>query len=641
MPGDFGRVGRHVTAHGVRMSIQSIRAFDQRVIAGAVARRDRAPVEGQHALAMALLRDGVITAHDMVQALAQVKAGGGRLIDALLVGNPRRADKIYAAMGALLGLGVADLRQRPDPRLIDRLGPAFCMAHHILPWRDSGGTTIIAAAHPQVFQQYYAKLITVFGPVTHALAPQAQIETAILDARGPQLARNAETFLPLKDSCRDFRKATRRGLTILSVLAVMALAVLPLTLSVLLIWVAFTLALTTVMKLCAVLTTPRAVVLDDKVVIARLPVVSVMVALYKESDIAARLVRRLGRLDYPRDKLDVVLVVEEDDHMTRDALRDADLPSWMRIAVTPRGKVKTKPRALNFGLTQCRGSIIGVYDAEDMPEPDQIRKVVDRFHHRGPEVACLQGILDFYNPKRNWLSRCFTIEYASWFRVILPGLERMGLPLPLGGTTLFFRRDALEKLGGWDAHNVTEDADLGMRLVRQGYRTELIQTTTYEEANCVPLPWVKQRSRWVKGYMMTYITHMRHPRLVWQQMGTRGFLGFQVLFLGSLTQTMLAPLMWSMLALHMGFGHPVSAWLSHSTITALSILFVFAELLNITTGMIGLHRSGQKISRAWVPTLIFYFPLQAFAGYKAFWELLHAPFYWDKTTHGALSTHKA
>jgi len=630
------------------MSIQSLQEFARRDLALPVAVPGsaripvaRIPVDGDHAMAMALLRDGVISAHDMVQALAQVNAGGGRLMTALLAGHPRQ-DQLYAAIAGMSGLGLADLRrQPPDPRLIDRLGASFCAAHHILPWRDSGGTTVIATPQAEVFQQHYARLTATFGPVTHALAPQDRIDTALLDTRGPQLAHQAETFLPLKDSCREFQRASRGRLMLLSALGLAAVAVLPLTLAVLLIWAAFTLALTAVMKLGAVLSRPRVETDDAKVVIARLPVVSIMVGLYKESDIAARLVRRLGRLDYPRDKLDVLLVVEEDDHLTRNALRHADLPAWMRIAVTPRGKVKTKPRALNFGLTQCRGSIVGVYDAEDMPEPDQIRKVVERFHHRGPEVACLQGILDFYNPTRNWLARCFTIEYASWFRVILPGLERMGLPLPLGGTTLFFRRDALEKLGGWDAHNVTEDADLGMRLVRQGYRTELLQTTTYEEANCVALPWVKQRSRWVKGYMMTYITHMRQPRLVWRQMGTRGFLGFQVLFLGSLTQTLLAPLMWSILALHLGLGHPVTVWLDHSTVTALSMLFVFAEFLNMATGMIGLHRSGHKMSWAWVPTLTLYFPLQALAGYKAFWELLHAPFYWDKTTHGALSTHKA
>jgi cellulose synthase/poly-beta-1,6-N-acetylglucosamine synthase-like glycosyltransferase len=625
------------------MSIQSRRDFERREVAPA-ARPQRALTQGEsdRGMAMALLRDGAISGHDMVQALAQVQTGG-RLLDALLAAGGLRQEHLYKSVAGLLGLGVADLRHLPpDPRLVDRLGANFCMANHILPWRDGGGTVIIATASTEAFQQHFIKLMAVFGPVTHVLAPAPRIESALLALRGPHMARGAESLLPLKDSCREFRPASRVTWAVLAGLTLICLAALPLALTVLLLWAAFTLVLTAVMKLGAVLATLRdPIVPQNKVIVARLPVVSVMVGLYKESDIAARLVRRLGRLDYPRDKLDVLLVCEEDDHLTRNALRAAELPHWMRVVVAPRGKVKTKPRALNYGLTQCRGSIVGVYDAEDAPEPDQIRKVVERFHQRGPEVACLQGVLDFYNPRRNWLSRCFTIEYAAWFRVILPGLQRMGLPLPLGGTTLFFRREVLEKLGGWDAHNVTEDADLGMRLVRQGYRTELIQTTTFEEANCVALPWVKQRSRWVKGYMMTYITHMRSPLLMWRQMGTRAFLGFQVLFLGSLTQTLLAPLLWSMLTLQFGLGHPVTAWLDHGTITALSILFILAEVLNTATGIIGLKRSGQRISWMWVPTLTLYFPLQALAGYKAFWELLRVPFYWDKTSHGALSAQKA
>ena len=628
------------------MSIQSLRGFAHRdpAFRQGLPATQRTPslAEADQALVLALLRDQVISAHDMVQALAQVTAGGGRLLDALAAGAGSRLDAVYVALGALSGIGVADLRhQPPDPRLIDRLGANFCMAHHVVPWRDGGGTTVIATAHAETFQLHFAHLIAVFGPVTQVLAPADRIAAAVLALRGPQMARGAESFLPLQDSCRDFRRASGKTWALLAAMAALCLAVLPLAATVLLLWSAFTLTLTAVMKLGAVLSTLREVEEDDSnVVVARLPVVSVMVGLYKESDIAARLVLRLGHLDYPRDRLDILLVCEEDDLLTRNALRAADLPAWMRVVVTPRGKVKTKPRALNYGLTQCRGSIVGVYDAEDAPEPDQIRKVVARFHRRGPEVACLQGILDFYNPRRNWLSRCFTIEYATWFRVILPGLEKMGLPLPLGGTTLFFRREALEKLGGWDAHNVTEDADLGMRLVRQGYRTELIRTTTFEEANCVALPWIKQRSRWVKGYMMTYITHMRRPLLMWRQMGTRGFVGFQVLFLGSLTQTLLAPLMWSLLSLKFGFGHPVTVWLTPPVVTAVSVLFIGAEVLNCVTGIIGLHRSGQRISWLWVPTLTLYFPLQALAGYKAFWELLRAPFYWDKTTHGALSARK-
>jgi glycosyltransferase XagB len=205
----------------------------------------------------------------------------------------------------------------------------------------------------------------------------------------------------------------------------------------------------------------------------------------------------------------------------------------------------------------------------------------------------------------------------------------------------FFRRNVLERLGGWDAHNVTEDADLGMRLVRHGYRTELIETTTYEEANCEALPWVKQRSRWVKGYMMTYLAHMRAPRTLWRQLGPRAFLGFQILFLGSLSQSLLAPLMWSMLSLQLGFGHPVAQVLNHGAIGYIAILFATAEVVNIFVGVIGLRRSGQPLSSAWVPTLMLYFPMLALAAYKALWELATCPFYWDKTSHGAFSTPKA
>ncbi len=598
------------------------------------------PVDTDQALAMELLKDGVVAPHGILQALSDIKEGG-RLTDALLTRRLVRPERLYKALAELTHLGLADLDAvPPDPRLIDRLGAQFCLAHHILPWRDGGGIVVIATPHADTLQHHYAKLITTFGPFAQVLAPAERIEAKLRAARGPELARAAETLLAREESCRDFGTASRTTFLMLGLLAVAAVAMLSLTMSVLLIWSALTLTLTSGLKLAAIWHTLRAppVEPENPAVIARLPVVSVMVALYRESDIAARLVRRLEQLDYPRDLLDIILIVEEDDRMTRDALRRAALPTWIRVAVAPRGRVKTKPRALNFGLGLCRGSIVGVYDAEDAPEADQIRKVVERFHQRGSEVACLQGRLDFYNPRRNWLARCFTIEYAGWFRVVLPGLQRLGLPLPLGGTTLFFRRDVLETLGGWDAHNVTEDADLGMRLARHGFRTEVIETTTYEEANCAALPWVKQRSRWVKGYMMTYLTHMRTPRLLWRQLGPRAFLGFQILFLGTLSQSLLAPLMWSMFALQLGFGHPAAAVLSHGVIIAIAILFTCAEVVNIFMGVIGLRRSGQDLSSAWVPTLILYFPLQALAAYKAFWELLRCPFYWDKTSHGAFST---
>jgi len=306
----------------------------------------------------------------------------------------------------------------------------------------------------------------------------------------------------------------------------------------------------------------------------------------------------------------------------------------MRVVVAPFGPLKTKPRALNFALDACRGQIIGVYDAEDAPAPDQIRQMVTRFYQRGAEVACLQGVLDFYNPNTNWLSRCFTLEYAAWFRIVLPGLARLGFAVPLGGTTLFFRRAALEALGGWDAHNVTEDADLGMRLARHGYRTELIDSVTEEEANCRVLPWIRQRSRWLKGYMVTYAVHMRDPALLWRQLGAWKFMGFQVFFLTTLSQFLLAPVLWSFSLLALGLPHPVADALPPPLRLALMGLFLVTEAVLLVVTLIALRLTPARINPLWALMLHLYFPLAALASYKAAWELISRPFYWDKTRHG-------
>jgi cellulose synthase/poly-beta-1,6-N-acetylglucosamine synthase-like glycosyltransferase len=361
------------------------------------------------------------------------------------------------------------------------------------------------------------------------------------------------------------------------------------------------------------------------------------VALYRESNIAARLVQRLGRIDYPRDRLEIILVLEEDDHLTRAALLQTRLPPWMRLLTVPGGTLKTKPRALNYALPFCQGSIIGVYDAEDAPDPDQIRAVVRRFADCGPEVACLQGVLDFYNPARNWLSRAFTVEYAVWFRVVLPGLSRLGLPVPLGGTTLFFRRSALEAVGGWDAHNVTEDADLGIRLVRHGYRTDIIASVTREEANCRAWPWVRQRSRWIKGYMMTWRVHMRRPRLLWQTLGAKGFIAFNVLFLGSIAQAALFPALLLLWAVSLGFSHPLLHLLPPGGTLVLFGLGLLSEAVRLALAVTGLRARGRKLPLAWVVLPHLVQPLACLAAGKALWEMIRRPFYWDKTQHGLCS----
>lgn len=597
-----------------------------------------APPPSDQALLKALLRDGVIAPHHLPAALTLQPDRRSRLPDLMLSRRLVEERPLYDALARYWQLGHADLSLTfADPRLINRFGALNCLKEGLLPWRSVGGQTVVVASHPDIVQRNRSRLAEVFGPLIFSVAPARQIEAALLAASGPGLARRAETRVALEESCRRFPRLTSARAALVLLLTLALITALSSTIrTALTIWAVVTLVLAMGLKFAALIASLRpdpANTLPPPV-IARLPTVSIIVALYRESEIAGRLIRRLGRLDYPKELLDIVLVVEEDDAMTRAALARADLPGWMRVVTAPEGRVKTKPRALNFALDHCRGSIVGVYDAEDAPEPDQIRKVVERFHCRGAEVACLQGALDFYNPETNWLSRCFTIEYASWFRVMLPGLQRLGLPIPLGGTTLFFRRTALEKLGGWDAWNVTEDADLGLRLVRHGLRTEIIGTTTFEEANCRTIPWVKQRSRWIKGYMMTYLTHMRRPLLLWRQIGAWRFLGFQILFLGSLSQALLGPVLWSYWALALVPGHPAAGALSGELMPWVMGLFLAAELCNITLGLFGLKRSGHKLNAVWVVSMNLYFPLQAFAAYKALWELLHRPFYWDKTSHG-------
>lgn len=537
-----------------------------------------------------------------------------------------------------LPLPADPLADPPDPHLLARLGPAFALRNGLLPWRRRNGDILVLTATPQDFARNQSFLTSLFGPTVRPLpCPRPLIEAALLAHAGPALAAAAAHRAPALASARSFDRMT---VTLACTLAGTGLAALaafaPATLFLLLTALAvLSLAATTALKCAAALAAafapdPDSPAPDD----AALPTISILVALYGEADIAPRLIRRLSALDYPRDRLDVLLLVEEDDATTRAALARTALPPWMRVIAVPAGRIRTKPRALNFGLDFARGTIIGVYDAEDAPDPDQLRHVAAAFAAAPPDVACLQGMLDFYNPRTNWIARCFTIEYAVWYRLILPGLDRLGLPVPLGGTTLFIRRTVLAQVGAWDAHNVTEDADLGLRLARRGWKTRLIPTVTWEEANCRPVAWIRQRSRWTKGYLMTWLVHMRHPLALWRDLGTPGFLAMQALFLGALLQVMLAPLQLSFLLYPPGPGHPFLDGLPPATVATLATFFLFAQLASLTLGAVALRIAGHPPQWRWLPLTIPYFLLATLAGLKALAEALSRPFHWDKTRHG-------
>ncbi len=601
------------------------------------------PAQGPSArrpLGRILVESGAVTPENLDRALALRSREASRLGDILLAHGWVREADLTAALSRQYGVMPVDLRNfPPDARLIEEMGVTACLRSAAVPVRRLGGATVIATARPDAFAGLTRQLPASFGKPVMALCSETALHAAILATRNDRLAARAETRVPEGESARYWygtqpRRNLLAGLLILGATgAFVPVAVL----TILTVCALLSLVATSALKAAAAWTALRHGRREpppDPPAIARMPVVSVLVPLFREQDIAPRLVQRLQRLTYPRELLDICLVTEADDATTRKMLARADLPNWIRVITVPAGSLKTKPRALNFALDFCRGSIVGVWDAEDAPAPDQLDRIVRRFHERSPRVACLQGVLDFYNSRSNWFARAFTIEYATWFRLVLPGLDRLGLVVPLGGTTVFFRRDALERLGAWDAHNVTEDADLGLRLARHGYRTELIDTVTLEEANCRLWPWIRQRSRWLKGYAMTWSTHMRAPGTLLRQLGWWRFAGVQMLFLGTLAQFLLVPLMWSFWLIVLGLDHPLAGALPGWAMHMAGLLFVAAELLNIILGMIGSAQAGKRWLWGWVPTLHVYYPLAALAVYKALFEMVARPFYWDKTCHG-------
>ncbi|MEJ6401518.1 glycosyltransferase family 2 protein [Yoonia sp. 2307UL14-13] len=529
--------------------------------------------------------------------------------------------------------------QPPDIALIRRFGAQHCLRTGLMPWRQIGGTTIILTTRPEKFVNFEPELQACFGRHRMALTTEEQLIRTINALCGPTLVDKAEARTAPTESCRSWnhRRAAFVGAIVVALSAVTMWQAPAALFGALALWTILILACDTALKATIIwMSLRKPPPQQHDVTPVRLPVITMLVPLYNETAIADHLLTRLKALDYPRELLDVIIVLESDDVTTRTTLGRTILPTWMRPVVVPKGTIKTKPRAMNYALDFARGSIIGIWDAEDAPAPDQLHKVAHHFANAGPQTACLQGTLDYYNSRVNWLTRCFSLEYATWFRVVLPGLQRLGLVIPLGGTTLFFRRDVLEKLGGWDAHNVTEDADLGVRLARHGYRTALIDTTTEEEANGRTWPWIKQRSRWLKGYAITYGVHMRNPYKLWRDLGAWRFWGLQLLLLGTLSQFLLAPLLWSFWIIPFGVQHPLGNMVPKGIFWAIVGLFVVSELVRFACAAIGARKAGKSWLIPWALSLQFYFPLAAIAAYKGIYELAARPFYWDKTAHGVL-----
>ncbi len=383
--------------------------------------------------------------------------------------------------------------------------------------------------------------------------------------------------------------------------------------------------------------------IDEKIIVAldqlgvEWPTYTILCPLYKESAIVPQFVEAIKALDYPKDKLQALFLTEEGDNETRVALLyEMQLPPGFTVLTVPKGAPQTKPRACNFGLLQARGQFVVIFDAEDKPEPYQLKKAILSFANYGAEVACVQAKLNYYNSKQNLLTRWFTAEYSTWFDIMLPGLQRIGFSLPLGGTSNHFRTDVLRALGGWDAFNVTEDCDLGLRIAQYNLKTAVLDSTTYEEATSRVKTWLFQRSRWIKGYLQTYLVHMRHPVQALRQGQLRKFFSLQ-LIVGAWTVVLLInPFMWALTLLYILF-RPVQLY---SILFPGPILYmgafclIFGNFFYIYIHVIGCLRRKEYALIKWVLLLPLYWGMMSISAYIAFYQLIMKPHYWEKTQHG-------
>ncbi len=364
------------------------------------------------------------------------------------------------------------------------------------------------------------------------------------------------------------------------------------------------------------------------------PRYTILCPLYGEAQVLPQFIKAMDDLDYPKDKLEILLILEEDDEKTIDGAREMSLHNSFKIIIVPHSLPKTKPKACNHGLIHTTGTYAVIFDAEDIPAPDQLKKAVLAFEKTDEKTICLQAKLNYYNPHQNLLTRLFTLEYSLWFEVILTGLQSVGGPIPLGGTSNHFRAQYLHELKGWDPFNVTEDADLGMRIAKSGYKTAIIDSVTMEEANSQLKNWFKQRSRWIKGYMQTYLVHMQ----TLFDFTFSDFVMFQLVVGGKVLTALINPFMWLM---------TIAFFISRSTFGGfISSLYVGPILyIGVFTLIIGnfiyayIFMIGVAKRKHW--NLVkygllapFYWLIISFAAYYGLWELLVRPFHWNKTKHG-------
>jgi cellulose synthase/poly-beta-1,6-N-acetylglucosamine synthase-like glycosyltransferase len=616
---------------------------------------------GRHAaperLGDVLVEQGALTPEQLAEALVQHERVGAPLGAVVLAKGWVTRRQLYIALAEVWGADLAFV----DPVEVDeelaRRFPAAMLARETwLPLRieeDGDGlpqVVVATAGRPSAHIAEEVVQRTGIPRVRQVVTTDWDVQRALRTVWREELVHDAVKSLaerrPDESASTVFVRAQVAGaIVLLATIVAGAVLDLSLTLVVLVATVNVAVALAvgakalistvgTAWETVEQVTAEEVAALDD----ADLPVYTILVPVYKEAGIVGLLMRNLADLDYPREKLEILLLLEEDDPETLTAALAAAPPDIVRIVVVPHSLPKTKPRACNVGLTFARGEYVVIYDAEDRPDADQLKKSIIAFRKGGDDLVCVQAALNYFNAKENLLTRMFTLEYSSWFDYTLAGLDKLRLPIPLGGTSNHFRTDLLRDLGGWDPYNVTEDADLGIRASARGHRVAVVNSTTYEEANMAVGNWIRQRSRWIKGYMQTVLVHTRHPWRLLRTVGPRQTAGFALLIGGTPLMFLATPWLYAMMVVEL-------IW-PGALVPALPAWLVEVSMANLLLGngviiYLSLLAGFKRRTYGLVPFALFspvYWLLHSIASYKALWQLIVNPFYWEKTDHG-LSSH--
>ena len=603
-----------------------------------------------------LLARGLVTQEQLEQTLADARRTGARLGELLTArGIVRRLD-LYQCLSSLWGVPFCDLRQTPpDIELIERLGvdiDVLAQARWV-PVGTLGETMLVACSErpSDEIERGIREATGWAGEIVMHATTEWDLRGALLRAFGAEYTRRASSGLAERapeDSAS--RVITRRQvIVLLGLAALLATPVVADPLASVAVgffalnaafacnvgFKGFAIACGLVRLRRARRRAPRVVEIAD----ADLPIYTVLVPAFGEANVVVELVEHLGKLDYPRDRLEVMLLLEEVDKGTIEAALGAGMPGFVRIVVVPDSQPRTKPKACNVGLMFAKGEFLVIFDAEDRPEPDQLKQAVAMFRRHPDDLVCVQGRLNYFNANENLLTRCFTLEYSHWFDLMLEGLSALRLPLPLGGTSNHFRTEQLRQLGGWDPHNVTEDADLGLRAAAKGLMVKTLDSTTYEEACCRTWPWIRQRTRWIKGYMQTTLVHTRHPVRFVRAAGLRATATLVLLVAGTPLAFLAAPILWLYLLLQLGLGHAPDVGIDGS----LAALIATANLIVGNGIMIGCSALAAIRRRRWALAccaclMPFYWVLHSIAAWRALGQLITKPSHWEKTPHG-LSKH--